>query len=69
LCDVGYDLRSNPFKERGDNENQHKSLKDPLEVLIWLIARSRTKKIKKASNGLIQDIRVKSSIKITTNDD
>ena len=36
--------------------NQQAPLKDPLHVLVGPITRARSKKIKKALNGLIQDI-------------
>jgi hypothetical protein len=36
---VGDDSRSNPFKKRGNDENQQASQKDLLEVLIGLITR------------------------------
>ena len=53
--DVGDDSRMNPFEERGNDENQQ-SFKDPLHVPVRLITRARSKKIKEAINGLIQDI-------------
>jgi hypothetical protein len=56
LFDVGDDSRSNPFEERGNDENQQALLKDPLHVPVWPITRARSKKIKEALNGLIQDI-------------
>ena len=43
--DVGDDLRTNPFEERGNDENQQ-ALKDPLLVLVGPITRVRSKKIK-----------------------
>uniref|UniRef100_A0A2N9HB58 Reverse transcriptase domain-containing protein n=1 Tax=Fagus sylvatica TaxID=28930 RepID=A0A2N9HB58_FAGSY len=52
----GDDSRSNPFEERGNDENQQAQLKDPLHVLVGPITRARSKKIKEALNGLIQDI-------------
>jgi hypothetical protein len=55
LFDVSDDLRLNPFKERGNDENQQAPLKDPLHVPVGLITRARSKKIKQALNGLIQD--------------
>ena len=55
LFDVGDDSRSNPFKERGNDENQQAPLKDPLHVPVGPITRARSKKIKEALNGLIQD--------------
>ena len=53
--DVGDDLRTNPFEERGNDENQQ-AFKDPLHVPIGPITRARSKKIKEALNGLIQEI-------------
>jgi hypothetical protein len=38
------------------DENQQVSSKDPLEVLLWLIIKSGSKKIKEALNRLIHDI-------------
>jgi hypothetical protein len=53
----GDDSRSNPFEDRGNNENQQASLKDPLHVPVGgPITKSRSKKIKDALNGLIQEI-------------
>jgi hypothetical protein len=56
LFDVGDDSRSNPFEERGNDENQQALLKDPLHVPVGPITRARFKQIKEALNGLIQDI-------------
>jgi hypothetical protein len=56
LFDVGDDSRSNPFEERGNDENQKAPLKDPLHVPVVPITRVRSKKIKEALNGLIQKI-------------
>ena len=53
--DVGDDLRTNPFEERGNDEN-YKAFKDPLHVPVGPITKVRSKKIKEALNGLIQDI-------------
>uniref|UniRef100_A0A2N9FB20 CCHC-type domain-containing protein n=1 Tax=Fagus sylvatica TaxID=28930 RepID=A0A2N9FB20_FAGSY len=52
----GDDSRSNPFEERGNDKNQQALLKDPLHVPVGPITRARSKKIKEALNGLIQDI-------------
>ena len=41
---------------RGLDENQQELLKDPLHVPVGPITRARSKKIKEAPNGLIQDI-------------
>ena len=53
--DVGDDSRTNPFEERGSDEN-HKSFKDPFHVLVGIITKARSKKIKEALNGPIQEI-------------
>ena len=58
--DVGDDLRTNPFEERGNDENQQ-AFKDPLHVPIGPITKARSKKIKETLNGLIQDIWVDSN--------
>ena len=55
LFDVGDDSRTNPFEERGNDENQQ-AFKDPLHVPVGPITKVRSKKIKKALNGLIQEI-------------
>ena len=51
--DVGDNLRTNPFEERGNDENQQ-AFKDPLHVPVRPITKARSKKIKEALNGLIQ---------------
>ena len=53
--DVGEDSRTNPFEERGNDEN-HKTFKDQLHVPVRPITKARSKKIKEALNGIIQDI-------------
>jgi hypothetical protein len=55
LFDVGDDLRFSPFDERKDNAIQT-TPKDPLEVLVGSITRSRSKKLKDTFNELIQNI-------------
>jgi hypothetical protein len=52
----GDNSRSNHFEERGNDENQHALLKDPLHVPAGPITRARFKKIKEALNGPIQEI-------------
>jgi len=52
----GDDSRSNRFEERGNDENQHAPLKDPLHVPVVPITRARFKKIKEVLNGLIPEI-------------
>ncbi|XP_073261522.1 uncharacterized protein [Populus alba] len=56
----GDDLRLNPSEERGDDADQPNTKRnyanDPLEMLIGPIIRARTKKLKKALNGLVQNI-------------
>ena len=54
--DVGDNSRSNPFEEKGDDENQQILPKDPLHIPVGLIIRARAKRIKEALNGLIQEI-------------
>jgi hypothetical protein len=54
--DVGDDSRTNPFEKRGSDENQQTSLKDPLHVPVGPITRARSKMIKEALSGLIQEI-------------
>ena len=62
--DVGDDSRTKPFKERGNDENQQ-VLKDPLHVPVEPIIRARSKKIKEALNGLIQEIWVDSNTRLS----
>jgi hypothetical protein len=54
LFDIGDDLRSNPFKERGDDKDQPNTKRnyanDPLEVPIGPITRARANKLKEALN-------------------
>ena len=60
LFDIGDYLRSKPFKERGDDEDQPNTkrnhVSDPLKVPIGPITRNRAKKIKEALNRLVQNI-------------
>ena len=58
--DVGDNLRTNPFEERGNDENQQ-AFKDPLHVSVGPVTKARSKKIKEALNGLIQEIWVDSN--------
>ena len=53
--DVGDNSRTNPFEKRGNDENQQ-AFKDPLHVPVGPITKARSKKIKEALNGLIQEI-------------
>ena len=59
--DVGDDSRTNPFEEMGNDENQQ-AFKDPLHVSVGPITKARSKKIKEAINGLIQEIWVNSNV-------
>jgi hypothetical protein len=43
--DVGDDSRTNPFEERGNDENQQAPLKDSLHIPVWPITRVRSKMI------------------------
>jgi hypothetical protein len=65
--DIGDDSRSNPFEERGDDEDQpntkHNYANDTLEVPIGPIIRARAKKLKEALNGLVQNIWSKMDLK------
>jgi len=65
--DVGDDSRSNPFKEKGDDEDQPNTKRnhanDPLEVPIGPITRAKAKKLKKALIGLFQNIWSKIDVK------
>jgi hypothetical protein len=54
--DVGDDSRANPFEERGNDGNQQASLKNLLHVPVRPITRARSKMIKEAISGLIQEI-------------
>ena len=44
-----------------DTDENQQSFKDPLHVLVGSITRARSKKIKEALNGLIQEICVDSN--------
>ena len=57
---VGDDSMMNPFEERVIDENQQ-AFKDPLHVPVGPITKTRSKKIKEALNGPIQDIWVDSN--------
>jgi hypothetical protein len=60
LFDVGDDSRSNPFEEKGDDEDwsntKHNHVNDPSKVPIGPITRAKAKKLKEALNGLVQNI-------------
>ena len=60
LFDVGNDSRMNPFEERRNDDNQQAPLKDSLHAPVGPITRVRSKNIKEALNGLIQEICVDS---------
>ena len=80
--DAGEDSRSNPFEERGDDENQElqfnqpqapaqiNNSKDALQIPSGPITRSRDQKLKETLIGLIQDIstaQTKSKIELKPN--
>jgi len=67
LFDIGDDLRSNPFEERGDDAIQ--APKDPLEVSVGLVTRLRAKRFKEAFNGLLQDTWTKVDFKRILNNE
>ncbi|KAH9724547.1 Endonuclease [Citrus sinensis] len=57
--DVGEDSRTNPFEERGNDENHQGTIKtssDPLHIHGGPITRARAKKMQAAFNGLIEKI-------------
>jgi hypothetical protein len=57
LFDIGFDLRSNPFeKKRDDADQPTNTIKDPLNVPIGLITRSKRKTLKEAVNELITKV-------------
>ena len=56
--DAGQDSRTNPFEERGNDEIQQEdksTLNDPLKIPSGPITRARSKSIKEALNGLVQE--------------
>ena len=54
LFDTGFDLRSNPFKERGDGVDQPRNTsKTPLHVASGLMTGSKTKALKEALNAFV----------------
>ncbi|GKV47177.1 hypothetical protein SLEP1_g54096 [Rubroshorea leprosula] len=58
--DVGDDLRTNPFEERGNDGNQDDptctTSRDPLHILGGPVTRVRARKMQEALNGLIEQI-------------
>ncbi|GKV11007.1 hypothetical protein SLEP1_g22296 [Rubroshorea leprosula] len=64
--DVGDDLRTNPFEERGNDGNQDDSIStmscDPLHTQGGPVTQARVKKIREALNGLIEQIWVENNI-------
>ncbi|GKV11626.1 hypothetical protein SLEP1_g22867 [Rubroshorea leprosula] len=65
--DVGDDLRTNPFEERGNDGNQDDSISttscDPLHTQGGPVTQARAKKMCEALNGLIEQIWVENNIK------
>ena len=60
LFDTNFDLRSNPFEERGDDVDQPRNTsKDPLHVPNGPMNRSRTE----ALNTLVLNVSTKSELK------
>ena len=68
LFDVDEDLRTNPFKERGNDENHQgntvKARIDPLHIHGGPITRVRAKKMQVASNKLIKKIWIENAIQV-----
>ena len=64
--DVGEDSRTNPFEERGNDENHQgntiKASSDPLHIHGGPITRARAKKMQAALNGLIEKIWIENAI-------
>jgi hypothetical protein len=57
LFDIGFDLRSNPFeKKRDDADQPTNTIKDPLNVPIGPITRSKRKTLKEVVNELITKV-------------
>ncbi|GKU99774.1 hypothetical protein SLEP1_g12569 [Rubroshorea leprosula] len=58
--DVGDDLRTNPFEERGNDGNQDDptctTSRDPLTIPGGPVTRTRVRKMREALNGLIEQI-------------
>ncbi|XP_052188792.1 uncharacterized protein LOC127799098 [Diospyros lotus] len=60
--DAGENSRTNPFEERGNDENHHEEQadsnhsSDPLHVPVGPITRARAKRLKEALNGLVLDM-------------
>ena len=62
---VGQDLRTNPFEERGNDENHQGTIKtssDPLHIHGGPITRARAKNMQAALNGLIEKIWIENAI-------
>ncbi|KAH9782171.1 ADP-ribosyl cyclase/cyclic ADP-ribose hydrolase [Citrus sinensis] len=63
--DVGEDSRTNPFEERGNDENHQGTIKtssDPLHIHGGPITRARAKNMQAALNGLIEKIWIENAI-------
>ncbi|KAH9686181.1 Endonuclease [Citrus sinensis] len=64
--DVGDDWRTNPFEERGNDENHQgntiKASSDPLHIHGGPITRARAKKMQAVLNGLIEKIWIENAI-------
>ncbi|GKV11043.1 hypothetical protein SLEP1_g22331 [Rubroshorea leprosula] len=63
----GDDLRTNPFEEKGNDGNQDDptctTSRDPLHISRGLVTRARAVKMRKALNGLIEQIWVDNNMK------
>ncbi|KAH9680152.1 Endonuclease [Citrus sinensis] len=63
--DVGEDSRTNPFEERGNDENHQGTIKtssDPLHIHGGPITRARAKNMQATLNGLIEKIWIENAI-------
>ena len=57
-----FPLKNSIFHPRRFVDENQQAFKDPLRVLVGPITRARSKKIKEALNGLIQEIWTNSNI-------
>jgi len=62
LFGIGFDLRPNPFEERGDDMDQPAYTKDPLHVPSEPITRSKVKALKEALNGLVVQVSARAEL-------
>ena len=56
IIKLHYILQLIQYSMKGQSDEHHKAFKDPLHVPVGPITKARSKKIKEALNGLIQEI-------------